>query len=223
MSEIVAWMVGSDAATAAVYNAGQKEAAFDAARRWDRSITALVVAPGAPDLFNSAPPAPVAQEPDIEATHDETGRMWRGPRSALPHGYREVWSVDKSTEMQGSQVDKSPKLQDEPQPEPDALVERLRELDDKGYRAMTGPIGAEAADRIVSLQRERDALQQRVQEFGDDNEQLGVMVRDLRAELAQARRVIAAADKIRNVDADLGLNNYWRDYDAARAHAGQSE
>ena len=49
-AEPVAWLVGNDPDTAATYNRSQREQAFDAARRWGCSITALTTAAGAPEF-----------------------------------------------------------------------------------------------------------------------------------------------------------------------------
>ena len=54
--EPIAWMVGNDPMTAAVYNKGEKEKAFDAARRWKTSITGLQVVAGAPTFAAPQPP-----------------------------------------------------------------------------------------------------------------------------------------------------------------------
>ena len=47
---IVGWMVGDDPRQAAMYNAGEEAKAYDAARRWNRCITALVLHPDAPKI-----------------------------------------------------------------------------------------------------------------------------------------------------------------------------
>ena len=46
-AEPVAWMVGRDPQSAATYNAGAKQEAFDAARRWVAPIVPLYAAPPA--------------------------------------------------------------------------------------------------------------------------------------------------------------------------------
>ena len=46
--KIVGWMVGDADNRPAMYNLSQKEQAFDAARRWNSPIVALVVHPEAP-------------------------------------------------------------------------------------------------------------------------------------------------------------------------------
>jgi hypothetical protein len=55
--EPVAWMVGSDPDTAATYPRAKRDEAYDAARRWGRSVTALVVHPDAPTLTPPMSPA----------------------------------------------------------------------------------------------------------------------------------------------------------------------
>src|SRR5262249_29710026 len=51
----IAWMVGADPMTAAVYNRGEKAKAFDASIRWGSPITALVPQKGTPTLTAPAP------------------------------------------------------------------------------------------------------------------------------------------------------------------------
>ena len=43
--KVVAWMVGVPDESPALYNLSQREEAFDAAQRWNRPISALVVHP----------------------------------------------------------------------------------------------------------------------------------------------------------------------------------
>ena len=48
--EIVGWIVGEPGGCPAMYNLSEREKAFDAAKRWERPITALVLDPRAPTL-----------------------------------------------------------------------------------------------------------------------------------------------------------------------------
>jgi hypothetical protein len=147
-----------------------------------------------------------AQDEIVDAQHDETGRMWRGPRKDIPDRFAET-AAQREVDNTGDYL---PPASPSPAPDDEALTvspERLRLAAHVIARGGCIPQHAAlleaAATRLAQLCAERDAI-------------CGTF-----AELLDALDSAQRADG--TPDEQFSANRYMRALDAARAAIGKGE